>query len=291
MLHSKIFAAALCSTLVALAAMDTADARAVRVDSGDWDNSGFLTIGSTQSLGFSADFLGITTSQAQINENGSITLSGGGQSAQLNAFADSNQSGGTHTAQYQFGVTNGNFNAAGVDSGFRVSWQVFDGQGALLNEYQLSLFSLSSGQLAMEFNYNQLLFGDNNSGVGYSTSLGDSLDLLSVLGLDFSQYSGIGDDGFSNGCGTTPDALACNNYYDGQYAADLSVLPDIANGFFQLIDSNGDDVQGRALFVFGAAQVPEPGTIALLLFGLGILLFSRRPRSAVAPLPAAGRRE
>lgn len=271
MMHSKISAATLCAALLISAIANTAEARAVRVDSGNWDNSLFTSTGSTQSIGFNVDFLGISASQAQISENGSIVLSNGTDTAQLNVFSDPGQSLGGNTAQYQFGVTNGNFNNAGVDAGFRVSWQIMDAQGTLLNEYQLSLFSLSSGQLALEFNYNQLLFGDNSSQVGYSTSLGDSLDLLNVLGLDFNAYSGIGDDGFSNNCGAASEALACNNYFDGNYGPDLSVMPDIANGFFQLIDSNGDDVQGRALFVFGATQVPEPGTIALMLFGLGLL--------------------
>ena len=285
-MHGKLIAISLVSALVIAMAPTGADARAVRVDSGGWDNSALLTAGSTQSIGFNVDFLGISASTAAISTDGSITLSGGGESALLNAFGDPSQSGGGNTAQYQFGVTNGNFNQAGVDAGFRVSWQIFDSAGSLLNEYQLSLFSLSNGQLAMEFNYNQLLFGDNSSQVGYSTSLGDSLDLLDVLGLNFADASGIGDD-FTNNCAGTPDALACNNYYDGNYGPGLGVLPEIANGFFRLIDSNGDNVQGRALFVFGAAQIPEPGTVALLLTGFGLLLLSRRRRAVLAVPPTA----
>ncbi|MEL7448673.1 MAG: PEP-CTERM sorting domain-containing protein [Pseudomonadota bacterium] len=285
-MHSKLIAISLVSALVLAMAPGGADARAVRVDSGDWDSSGFLTAGSSQSIGFNIDFLGISTSTAMISENGGISLSGGGESASINAFGDLNQSGGGNTAQYQFATTNGNFNQAGVDAGFRISWQVLDSGGALLNEYQLSLFSMSNGQLALEFNYNQLLFGDDSSQVGYSTSLGDSLDLLDVLGLNFADASGIGDD-FTNNCAGTPDALACNNYYDGTYGPGLGVLPEIANGFFRLIDSNGDPVQGRALFLFGAAQIPEPGTIALLLTGFALLLLSRRRRAALAALPTA----
>ena len=284
-MHSKLIAISLVSALVLAAAPNGADGRALRLDSGDWDQSGFLTAGSSQSIGFNVDFLGISASTAAISTDGSITLSGGGESALINAFGDMNQSGGGNTAQYQFGTTNGSFNQAGVDAGFRISWQIFDSGGALLNEYQLSLFSLSNGQLAMEFNYNQLLFGDNSSQVGYATSLGDSLDLLDVLGLNFADASGIGDD-FTNNCAGTPDALACNNYYDGTYGPGVGVLPEIANGFFRVIDSNGGGVQGRALFVFGAAQIPEPGTIALLLAGFGLLLVSRRRRAALAAATA-----
>lgn len=259
-----------------------AAARSVRLDSGDWLLSGFVTGSSTESLGFDFEMLGVTANAAQIDANGSVTLSGGTGSATLMPFFDATQGGAGNTAQYQFGVTNpALFNTPGVEAGFRVSWTVFDVAGALVNEYQLSLFELTGGLFALEFNYNAILAGSDASQIGFNTSFGDAFDLTSVLGLAFADLAGVGDDDFASNCLNTPNALACNNFYGNTLAfgPDALLLPDFAGGFFRNIDSNGGDVQGRYLWVFGAdAQVSAPGPLLLVLIGAAALFVARRAR-------------
>lgn len=259
----------------------TADARSIRVDSGDWDLSGFQNANATVPIGFSLNALGVNSSTAQISTTGQINLPGATESLSLLPFQEANQG---QNVQFQYGTTNAFFNAPGVDAGFRVTWQSFDAVGALLNEFQASIFSLAGGsQFAVEFNYNSVLSGGNASGVGYSASTGTNFDLLATLGLSFAQASGVGDDVGTNNCANTPSALACNNYFAGTYGPGAGVLPNIANGFFTQIDTNGGTPQGRALFLFGrnVTPVPEPGTFALLGLGALAAIAGWRRRSGI----------
>lgn len=281
MLRRKIFALAVTAAAVGITTVN-AHARSVRVDEGEWTVTS--TAGGTELLGFDFSILGATATEADIGVNGTVSLNGGGGDAiLLNPFFDPAQSASGRTVNIQFAVPNEFFNPVGVDDGFRVSWQVFDVDGALLNEFQLSLFALSNGQFAVEFNYNQITFGSDASEIGFSGPDG-SFDLLAELGLTFDQYMGVGDDDFSSNCDevVSPNApLACYNYFDGVFDPDPTILPDIANGYFQLIDSNSDtpDAQGRYLWIFGdgANGVPEPSTLILIALGvLGFGLARRR---------------
>lgn len=264
--------------MASIAISDVTQARSIRVDSGDWLLSGPMFGDSTESLGFAFEFFGITATQVDISTDGSLQLSDGGNTATLWPFFDQTQSDGGNLASYVFGVTNpALFNQPGIDAGFRVSWLTFDATGALLNEYQAALWDLAGDLFAFEFNYNRITFGsDGTSRIGYDTSTGESFDLPAALGLNFADYSGIGAgvDG-SIACSNPTDALACNNFYFNtmDFGPGIEVLPDIANEYFQRIDTNDDGtagtVQGRYLFAGDVTQVPEPSSLTLL--GLGFL--------------------
>lgn len=279
MLCRNLFSIAF-TVAMTIAFAGNADARSIRVDSGDWDVcTDTNTCGLTNvALGFNFDFFGFNATNATISDSGALILSDGTESANVFGFFDAAQTAGVNSVSYEYATTNASFNTAGVESGFRVTFNTRN-PDMLLNQFQISLFDLGGGTTALEFNYNQLLFGSDLSKIGYNSSLGDSFDLLATLGLSFAQYSGIGDDPDSNvnNCGNTVNALACNNYFAGAFGRGVNILPDIANGFFRDIDSNGGGAQGRYLFVGEAAQVPETSSLALITLGfIGLALFRRK---------------
>ncbi len=276
--RSKLFA--LFAVLSAALLATTSHARSIRVDSGDWDASGpFINTDVTVNLGFTFNALGVSASTAQLDADGSLSMTGG-ESVTFNPFFDAGQTLGGREVQLSYATTNALFSQAGVEAGIRVQWLALNGPGGVgdvENFFQLSIFELTSGMFAVEFNYDQLLFGsEGTSSVGYQSTLAGAFDLIAALGFNFNDYLGVGDD-FSDNCLNTPDALACNNYYNGAYGPGQSILPGTLNDFFRFIDSNGDPVQGRALFLFdgnGGTPVPAPAT--LVLFALGALLLRAR---------------
>jgi len=256
------------ATLVMASLIQPASARSIRVDEGDWDVSDTVSIDSTEAFGFDFNFFGVAASSALISTNGSILLANGEIASIFpfldvaqQGFLDEARGGPVNIAQYRFATTNEFFIAPGIEAGFRATWQVFDSSFVLLNQYQVALFELTDGSFAVEFNFDQILFGSDNSEIGFSTSLGDEFDLPGSLGLSFADYMGVGDDDFSNNCPGTPNVLACNNYFfnTAVFGQGTAVLPDIAGGFFRQIDSNGGTVQGRYLFIIEATDTDEDG--------------------------------
>jgi len=259
-------------------------ARSIRVDAGDWDTLFTGDSNSTSSvslgIGFDMSIFGVTGDTATMNSDGSVVLSGGAETARFDAFFDVAQTLGGNIVDLTIEQTNALFSAPGVEEALRFTWTVLDSAGALQNVFQLAMLELSSGQFALEFNYDQITFGDDASRVGYSTSLGENFDLLAAVAIPFDDYIGVGDD-FPDDpqfCPQTPDALACNNYFEGAFGPDNFILPDIANGYFR--DLSGTDntpAQGRYLWLSDdVANVPEPSSLVLLALGLLTLAAVKR---------------
>lgn len=260
----------------------TANARSVRLDGGD---GRWLEDNGTTDLGFVFNALGVTTNSFSLTSTGSLALSDGGTVVNIYPFFDAGISEPVLIEKTNFDPNLGVvFNEPNIDAGIRITWGEF-GDG---NYFQLGLWSLEGGtQYGIEFNYDSIEEGDDSSRVGYETSDGIIVDLLNILGLSFADIMGEGDDlplpqGVDPVCNGTPNALACNNYYDGVYDASNLILPMFNTDYFQSVDTNGDPVQGRVFFLFGAnvgVDVAEPSTISLLSAAmLALLLVGRRRR-------------
>ncbi len=288
MLQRKNFALSALALLTMLLSQ-AAGAVGVRLDSGDWDTVFSGNSSTTANFSFNLDFdasaLGVTGGSVNVNSAGSLRLFDNTTTdfADFNPFSDLAQIGDGRTTAFSLEETNAAFSATGIDAGFRATWSAFDDLGALTNEFQVSLFALSGGQTAIEFNYNRLLAGTAGTQIGYSSSLGTSLDLLSELNIPLGDALGVGDfdPTFPDLCLNTPSALACNNFYDGIFGPDASVLPGFAGGYFRsLSGTDATPVQGRYLWIFGdAVDVAEPSMPALLAVGLLGLAIGRRRRS------------
>lgn len=276
--------------------------RAVRIDGGlEWFNSDPLLDSELNvSTGLNIDFLGFDLSTVTINRNGSIGFDGASISPLFDPSYDPLQMVLTYSRTT--GDPSGNPLPAGIENGFRVNWAYGEPSNGTppQNLFQLSLYELLIGAdsyLAMEFNYESVLFGGADSFIGYEAGA-VSFDLLDTLGLSFAEASGVGLEGNNtNLCPIDgqPNALACNNYNQltGQFGPDATatILPDGFNNYFRVNTSFGTPIIGRYFFQFEAESseppppvgVPEPGTVFLLGAGLLGLVLVRRRRAELAP--------
>ena len=173
---------------LALALTGAAHAKSIRLDAGgDWDlvfsGNSSTTSSVGTGIGFDVDFFGVTGNFATVDSEGRLTISGGSGLANLDPLFDPDQTAGGNNVQYSIETTNGFFTQAGIEDGYRATWSMFDAAGALRNQYQVAMFALTGGQFVVEFNYDAITFGDDATGIGFSTSLGGSFDLPGSLGL------------------------------------------------------------------------------------------------------------
>ena len=260
--------------VVAVLAADLASAqRSRRVDA--WDTEG-TNIAAPVDLGFTADFFGVTASQVTINANGTLALG----AATISPFAFAVDPADLFI-QYST-LNDPTILPTGIEAAFRVSWlsgPVDEATQRASNIFQASLFDLVDG-MALEFNYESLLFGDDDAFIGYSTPT-TSFDLLATLGLNtFDSYRGFGlGSDFSDVCSglATDLSLACNNFNSttSAFGRGSSILPAGFDDYFRTLPNVSDPVNGgRAWFFIPASEkppvaVPEPSV--LLLFGSGLL--------------------
>lgn len=274
-------------TLATLFVAQSAGAAAIRLDSGDWDlifsGNSTTTSNVVFSIAFPMTFEGVTGTDVNVNSAGSLRLfdATSADFADLEPFNEADQVLGGNTTSFMLEETNAAFSVAGVDAGFRATWTAFDAAGALINQFQVSLFDLAGGMYAVEFNYELLTFGDDDTDIGYSsTSTGTRFDLLAEIGVPIADALGIGDfdPSFPDLCPGTPDALACNNFFDGAFGPSELILPDIAGGYFRSVSgADSTPVQGRYLFIVGdRVDVSEPPMLALL--GVTVLAFAAARR-------------
>ena len=250
-----------------------ADARSVRVDGGsDWSDLQFPDPGpdaNDVALGFEFDFFGVTTSTIDISRNGQVSFGG----AAISPFVLDGQNTDFF---WQTTTENPLPGFPDIEAGFRVCWGCFS-EGT---EFQLALFDLGGGQYAMEFNYGGLpVPGDGDEAfIGYDNGQGVNFNMLEVLGLINDEWAGFGSQLCPPDPETPPEpttALACNNF---DFSTGSSELPTGYGGYFATYPSDpSEQVVGRYFFLLGEqTDVPEPGSLALILSGMGILAWSRR---------------
>ena len=142
-----------------------------------------------------------------------------------------------------------------ADDAFRITWQV--GTGNASSAFQLVVWKLFNEDYVVEFNYDQIQ-GDLSE-----SYLGFFLDPA----LQFSFFAGANDYGNGyidlNNCGTFEGCQPGDNFVASGFP------PDLRDAFLASFIED-EPTTGRAIFYIDAVpnEVPEPGSLALLLLGL-----------------------
>lgn len=284
----SIATSTLCASMVAALAAAPASANAIRTDTGfashtlaanDDASTGRIT------LPFPIRFFGVSYHALWINNNGNVTFNGP-QSAFTPSlsrlsqpiiapfFADVDTGGaGSGLVTYGAGVdlvTTNNDPSGTPHQSFGVNWfnvGYFASHTDQLDTFQLVLIDLGNGNFDAEFNYGSMQWetGDANGG---RNGLGGTSALV----------------GYGNGAGTSvayPGSLVNGALINGG--------PDELRGAML----NDDGLAGRIEFAcqscdipltlaattaLAISEVPEPGTLALLGLGLGVIATGGRRR-------------
>lgn len=256
MVKQKI-AAALALTLAVSFASTSADASAVRAGMFDGNTLAANDDGSTGlvSLGFTANFFGVSNTQAYVNNNGNITfdntlstftpfdLTSTGRQIIAPFFADVDTRGaGSSLVTYGTDTVDGHtaFGVNYIDVGY------FPSQDDKLNSFQLVLIDRSdtgAGNFDIEFNYDQIDWETGGASSGVNGLGGNSARA-----------------GFSNGTGVA------GTYYElAGSAVNGALLDDGPLATALILNMLNSNVAGRYIFSArnGVIIVPPPSEVPL----------------------------
>jgi hypothetical protein len=152
-----------------------------------------------------------------------------------------------------------------ANAAFRIKWVVSDDQFFPITATQMVVWLLQDGNYVVEFNYDRVGFDPSTSFAGFNLGSGIEFDASTVN--DYIDLAGCTDP--TDGCASG------DNYFSSNFPP--GTLRDAFLG-----PTFGTPVTGRAIFFIpgdgSVVPTPEPGTLALMLGGLGALAWAGRRR-------------